>query len=113
MVTGRRAQLVLNEKWAKFVQAGVSIIASSCDVQNIPALARALGCRVSENRQKVTIFVSATQAQQLLHAIRATGSLAAVFSQPSTHISVQLKGNKAVAAPGSAADVQVTRQYVD
>ncbi len=113
MATVRRAEPVLDERWAQFIEGGVSVITSSRDSQNIPALARALGCRVSANRQKVTVFVSAPQAEQLMKAIRSTGSLAAVFSQPSTHVSVQLKGNEAVAATARASDVQVAKRYVD
>ncbi len=113
MVTSRRTEPVLSEKWAQFIEGGVSIIVSSCDSQNIPALARGLGCRVSDNRQKVTVFVSASQAQQLIESVRSTGSLAAVFSQPSTHTSVQLKGREAVAASSRASDVQIAKRYVD
>ena len=73
MVMARRAEPVLKEEWAQFIQGGVSTIASSSDLHNTPRLARAMGCRVSTTRQKATVLVSAPQAEQLLNAIRSTG----------------------------------------
>ena len=108
-----RPESVLNEKWADFIQGGVAIMVSSRDSRNLPTLARGVGCRVTANRQKVTLLMGAPQAQDLMNAVRLTGVVAAVFSQPSTHISVQLKGNDATLAPGRAADVQIAKRHED
>ena len=107
------AQPVLNEKWAAFIQGGVAITIASRDAQNVPTLVRAFGCRVEGNRQRVMVLVAASQAELLLNAIRSTGTIAAVFTQPSTHISVQLKGKDAVLARARAADVRLSKTQQD
>jgi hypothetical protein len=104
---------VLNEKWAAFIQGGVAIMASSCTPDRIPTLARVLGCRVTPGLQKVTIFVAASQADALMNAIRSTGAIAAVFTQPSTHASVQLKGTDAAVGPARPTDAQLSKRYID
>src|SRR5262245_30814926 len=85
---------VLDEKWAAFIQTGVAIVASSRDARNTPVLMRAFGCRVSPNRQRLTLVFAASQAQPLLDVIRSTGTIAVVFTQPSTHVSLQIKGGE-------------------
>jgi hypothetical protein len=107
------SQPVLNEKWATFIQGGVSITLASRDAQNIPTLVRAVGCRVEENRQRVMIFIAGSQGEPLLKAIRSTGTVAAVFTQPSTHISLQLKGSDAVLTRARAADVRCSKTQQD
>jgi len=77
---------------AAFLQTGVAICVAACDRELDPTLARAAGCRVSEDRRNVTIFLSATQGAPVLQCIRENGRLAVVFGQPSTNRTVQLKG---------------------
>jgi hypothetical protein len=100
---------VLNEKWAAFIQGGVSICVASRDSQNIPTLMRGYGCRVSGNRQRVMVLVAATQAEHLIKAVQSTGFIAAVFTQPSTHVSVQLKGTDAAVTRARPADGQLSK----
>jgi hypothetical protein len=104
---------VLSEKWAAFIQGGVAIGAASRDSQNIPTLVRAVGCRVSADRQRVMVLVAKSQAEPLLNAVRSTRMIAVIFTQPSTHISVQLKGNDAVVARARAADAQLKKRCTD
>ena len=81
---------------AAFIQGGVSIIAAARDGTNDTTVARAMGCRVLPDRRQVTIFLSAAQSGALLSDIRANGILAVVFSQPTSHRTIQLKGTDAV-----------------
>jgi hypothetical protein len=104
---------VLNKKWAEFVQGGVAIMASSRSSENIPTLARGRGCRVSSNRNRVTILVAISQAESLINVIRSTSAIAAVFTQPSTHISVQLKGDDAEVAPARVTDIELSERFVE
>src|ERR1051325_10629701 len=73
---------VLSEKWADFIQSGVAIAVASRDSLNIPTLVRSLGCRVATDRQRVTVVVGASQAEPLLNALRATRTIAVIFTQP-------------------------------
>ncbi|MCC6609449.1 MAG: hypothetical protein IT515_07215 [Burkholderiales bacterium] len=93
------APTVLDGAHAAFIQGGVSVIVASRDAHNTPTLVRALACRVSPDRRRVTVFLSASQAAALVAALRAIGAIAVVFSQPSTHRTIQLKGRDAAFTP--------------
>jgi hypothetical protein len=108
-----KVEPVLNEKWAAFVQGGVSMVAGSRDANHIPILARAVGCRVSPNRQKVTLLLPGSQAESLITSVRSTGTIAAVFTQPSTHVSVQLKSADATLSPVRPSDVDLVNRWTD
>lgn len=101
----------LDPEHAAFIQGRVSIIAASRNHDNEPNLSRAIGCRVSADRRRVTLFLFAAQSGALLADVRANGAIAVVFSQPSTHRTVQLKGTDAAAAELTKDDVQVLGAY--
>ena len=50
------------------------------------------------------MFVASLQCDILLQDIGATGAVAVVFSQPSTHRTIQLKGTDAIVEPLEAGD---------
>jgi hypothetical protein len=97
---------LLDPAHAAFIQSGVSIVAASRDRENNPMLARAIACRVSPDRQRVTVFLSRRQAGLLLADVGANRVLAVVFSQPSTHRTIQLKSVDAAEVPLAAGDVE-------
>ncbi|HTO47405.1 MAG TPA: hypothetical protein VML91_07180 [Burkholderiales bacterium] len=104
---------LLDAEHAAFIQGAVSIVAGSRDAANVPRLARALGCRVSDDRRRVTVFLAAFQAAALLAAIRAEGAIAVAFNLPSTHRAFQLKGTDATVVPLDASDVEWAKRYAD
>lgn len=83
---------ILDATHVAFMTSGVSINVAARDAHNIPTLTRALGCRVSADRRTVTVFVAVPDAARLLDNLRINGAIAVVFSQPSTHHTIQLKG---------------------
>jgi len=89
---------LLDDDNAAFIQSGVSINAASSGPGNVPAVSRALGCRLSPDRNRVTVFLAASRSAALLEAIAASRRIAVVFSQPSTHRTIQLKGTDAARA---------------
>jgi len=97
---------LLDDAHAAFIQSGVSIVAASRDGGNVPTLARAIACRVSPDRQRVTVFVSRSQCGALLADVRASRVLAVVFSQPSTHRTIQLKSDDAAEVALGAGDTE-------
>src|SRR5687767_5167071 len=105
------ASPVLDENWAAFIQAGVSIIVGSRDSDNVPSLVRAVGCRVSRDLRQVVVLVSTAQAQVLLNEIKLSGAIAVIFSQPSTHITIQLKSNNARTVPVEKKDSALGERY--
>lgn len=102
---------LLDEANADFIQHHVAINVATGGAGNVPALTRALGCRVSPDRKRVTVFVSAARAGKLLECLRANGAIAAVFSRPSTHQTLQLKGVDAVVAPVADGDRERLAAY--
>lgn len=86
---------ILDAAHVEFMTSGVSINVAARDAHNIPTLTRALGCRVSADHRTVTVFVAVPDAARLLDNLRINGAIAVVFSQPSTHHTIQLKGSDA------------------
>jgi hypothetical protein len=85
----------LDAELVAFIQGGVSIHAASRSASHEPDLARALGCRVSADRRRVSVFLLASHCGALLADDRANGAVAVVFSLPGSHRTVQLKGKDA------------------
>lgn len=102
---------VLDADNARFIGGGVSIIVSSCNAANLPELVRAHGCRVSRDRRRVCLFLQAAQACVLLADIRRNGRIAVVFTRPTTHRSLQLKGDDASIARARPADAARVAAY--
>ena len=93
----------LSAENAAFVQQGVAVIAGARDRDNMPTLVCGIGCRVAPDRDRVTVFLPASQCAELLANVRDNGAIAVVFCQPSTHRTIQLKGTDATVvslAPG-------------
>lgn len=101
----------IDEATAAFVQHFVSINIATCDAHNRPAVARAAGCRVGEDGNSLTLFLTSECNQPLLDNLRSNGQLAAVFSRPATHQTIQFKGNDAVVVPLTADDREAMRLY--
>ncbi len=70
---------------------GVSVIVSASDRDLVPSLMRAVGSQVSGAGDRITVYLNRSQSAQLLRNVAATDRLAVVFSEPSTHRTVQLK----------------------
>jgi hypothetical protein len=100
---------ILDESHSAFVQGPVTIGIGSRNAANLPSLTRSIGCRVSEDRRRVTVFVMAGRAAALLRDLRAGGPIAAVFTRPSTHETIQLKGAGVTVAPLSEGDMLVVQ----
>jgi hypothetical protein len=99
---------LLDEEAAAFLcRRGVSITAASRDRHNVPRIGRCLGCRVSTDRTRVTVFLASSQYAAFFDAIAASRAIAIVFSLPSTHRALQLKGGDATAEPLAPGDVEI------
>jgi hypothetical protein len=112
---GRNARILplLDADHAAFIGGGVSIVAASSGLANVPSLERAVGCKVSSDRRRVTVFVAATSARGLLEDVRRSGRIAVVFTEPSTHRTIQLKGKDAAVVPAAAADQRIVAAYAE
>ena len=104
---------MFDEVHAALMQSGVSVHLASRDGSNVPSVGRALGCRIAPDRGRVTIFVSAAQAPDLVADLRASRMVAAVFSRPSTHETIQIKGDDATIDALAAGDLARIAAYAD
>ena len=94
----------LDVELAAFIQSGVSIVVAGRNDELVGDVIRGCGCRVSADRRRVTVLVDPMRSDALLHDITSNGMIAVVFSRPSTHRSIQLKGTDARRARVTAAD---------
>ncbi len=104
---------ILDEQNALLLTRGVSIYASSVTQEGVPVIGHVMGCRVSSDRRKVTLFISRTQFSALIGAIASSARIAAGFSHPSTHRAIQLKGRDAVIGDPLRRDARVVEAYAD
>ena len=94
-----RSPVVLDVDTVRFMGGGVSMHAASRDGANVANLSRPVGSRVSADRTRVTVFLLASHSGAMLADFRANGRIALVISQPSTHRTIQLKGEDAAVEP--------------
>lgn len=102
-----------DEAHAAFMESGVSVHVASRGPANVPSVARALGCRIAPDRSRVTLFLSAAQAPDLIADLRTSRMVAAVFSQPSTHQTIQIKGDDASVGALADGDLARVAAYAD
>lgn len=84
-----------------FLQRGLSLYAGSTDARGWPQVGRALAIRLLPGPQ-LALAVPVEPAAALLAGIEATGEIALVLCQPSTHATVQVKGRDARVEPLAA-----------
>jgi len=95
MSTPAKPAAFLDAQTAAFIQRHVSINLATTDADNRPAVTRVFGSRVSDDRAQITLFLSSSGNAAVLDNLRANGRIAVVFSRPSTHRTLQLKGTDA------------------
>ena len=109
----RPPEPVLDEDHASFIQGGVSVVVATRDAALVPHAVRGCGCRVSRDRRRVTVLVEPARVGTALEDIAANGLVAVVFSQPSTHRTIQLKGADARLVRVTAADRAVSARHLE
>lgn len=91
---------------------GVSVIVGSRDPAGRPSIMRAVGSVVGEGGAPITVFLARRQSAQLIADLQATGQVAVVFSQPSTHRTLQLKAGAVQMRPVTADDAPALAAYL-
>jgi hypothetical protein len=105
---------VLDAEHARFiVETAVSYALSSRDADNRPSIAKAAACRISADRRRLTMLVDQQLAADVVRDLRAGAPLAAVFSEPSTHRTLQVKGLRAEVGGVTPADREFARQHLE
>lgn len=75
-----------------FVTSGVSILVGTSDEHARPHATRAVGVKVHESRDALTVFLADAPAARAIANLRATGRIALTFTRPVDHRSIQVKG---------------------
>ena len=105
---------VLDAEHARFiVETAVSTALSSRDATNRPSIAKAAACRISADRMRVTLLVDQQLAADVVRDLRAGSPVAAVFSEPATHRTLQVKALRAEVSSVTPADREHARQHLD
>ena len=112
MTAGTGRAQPLDAGHAAFIQGPVSVIVASRNAELVADVVRGCGCRVSRDRRQLTVLVEPGRASTLLDDVAANGMIAVVFSQPSTHQTIQLKGTDARVVRVTAADRAAARQHL-
>jgi len=94
------------------MRRGVSVNVSSRDAQLRPSLMRAVGSHVTEGGRTITVYLARRQSRQLLLDIAASGHIAAVFSEPASHRTLQVKATRAELRNADASDEPILAQYL-
>lgn len=97
---------------ADLITGPVSIIVASRDARLRPHLMRAVGCRLSPDRRRVTVLLPEDGAREVLQDLRDNHQVAVVFSRPSSNRTVQLKGDDATVTPGGPEDEALAGTYL-
>jgi len=104
---------LLDQAHVTFLGGPVAMNVASCDAKGMPSVARAYGCRISNDRRRITVFLPVPQAKPLLSDLRAGRAVAVVFTRPKTHQTIQLKGTDAAIAPLGRGDRAIMTAYAD
>ena len=82
----------MDERLAKCVESGVSVIVGSVDPAGNPACCRAVGLRSDDGLATVTVYVPVATSTETIANVGTTKRLAVVTTHPITHCATQLKG---------------------
>jgi hypothetical protein len=101
----------LDAALADFIQGGVSVVIASSNAGLEPDVVRGCGCRVSRDLRRVTVLYDKARGARVLDDFAANGRIAVVFTQPSTHRTIQLKGTDAATVRAAAPDLAIAREH--
>ncbi|HUP41399.1 MAG TPA: pyridoxamine 5'-phosphate oxidase family protein [Vicinamibacterales bacterium] len=82
----------MDDRLAKCVEPGVSVIVGSVDVDGNPSCCRAVGLKTDDELATVTVFLPVATSGDTIANIAATERLAIVTTHPISHCATQLKG---------------------
>ena len=96
---------------AALIARRVSIIVGTRDAALRPHVMRAAGCRLSDDRRRLLVLMPARRGAEVLADLRANRRIAVVFSEPTTHRTLQVKGDDAVVDEAGADERALAEPY--
>lgn len=108
-----RREKGLDEAVRRFLDRSLSVNVATSDSVGRPLVARAVAARVSQDGGRLTVLIDGRANAALVAAVAGTGRLAVVFTEPSTHRSIQIKDNHATVADPTAEEAALPGPYID
>ncbi|HEX5356996.1 MAG TPA: hypothetical protein VFW93_12300 [Aquabacterium sp.] len=102
---------LLSDSTVAFIQREVAIDVASCSSDLRPSACRGFACRVSPDRQRLTLFVRRGEASQLLQDVLGRDIIAVVFCLPETEAAIQIKGRQISLSAAHADDIAHIDRY--
>ncbi len=104
---------LLSDSTVAFIQREVAIDVASCSSDLRPSACRGFACRVSPDRQRLTVFVRRGEAGQVLQDVLSQDVVAVVFCLPETEVAIQIKGRQISLSAANASEVACVEAYRD
>lgn len=98
---------------AAFLGGAVSMLVATAGTQRQPSLVRALGCRLSADRRELTLWLDRERSAPLIAQLQENPAVAVVFSQPSTHRTLQFKASRAAIVALEDGDAERASAYCE
>lgn len=102
---------LIDTELAAFLCGAVSMLVATANTQRQPSLVRALGCRLSADRRELTLLLARSRSAPVIAGLQSNPAVAVVFSQPSTHRTLQLKADAATLEPAADGDAALAGAY--
>lgn len=103
---------LLSPAHVALIDQGVSAIVCSRDLAHRPSVMRAVGSAIAADASVITVYLARPQSRQLLNDIASTGRISVMFSEPSTHRTVQVKATRAQLRDVQEADLPKLARYL-
>ena len=100
------ATQILSPKLADFIgDPRMTIDACSRNIQLLPSIARGLACKADVAGNQITLWISASHSLEFIADLRQGHAIAIVICLPSTHQTIQIKGERAELGPPTQAEL--------
>lgn len=104
---------VIDQDLAAFIDGPVMMILGTRSLAGLPAVGRAIGARMTPERDAIDIFVSPGQWAEALGGVGAGSEIAFTACRPIDYRTFQLKGEVLEVAPMDEADQTAAECYAD
>lgn len=102
----------LSAEHIALIDSGVSAIVASRDTAHRTSLMRAVGASIAPDGSRISVYLNRSASAQLLTDLRSSGQIAVVFSEPSSHRTVQVKAGGVELREATSADRPLLQRYL-
>jgi hypothetical protein len=103
----------ISDELKTFIEGPVSVLVGTRDSRLVPEITRAWGPRVSEDRQRVSLYVPVATSRKTLDNLEGNGEIAVTFSLPTNYRTFQLKGRHATTGEPDDTELEVVERHRD